>query len=306
MNAPTVLALDAGQTATKVAVRAAGQEPHVLVYSGVLTHEPLLPQLAAIATDVTRRLGSVDFLTAGVSGLTSAEADARGLQALVDPLGRTKVVLAHDSVTSYLGALGARDGAVVAAGTGVVTLAVGPQGVARVDGWGNIMGDAGSAYWIGRAGLEAVMRAHDGRAAATDLSEVARQLWPALEEAYIALQGSPDRIRLVASFAQEVARLAPHDDVARGICVAAAHELALSVVTALRRAQGAEDRSDAVVCALGGVFQSAQIRSSFEEALAQSRPGLRLVAPEGDGLFGALALADLPQGHPLWSHVSVA
>ena len=306
MKAPTVLALDAGQTATKVAVRATEQEAHVLEYPGVLTHEPLLPQLAAIARDVTGTWGAVDVITAGVSGLTSVEADARGLQALVDKAGHTKVVLSHDSVTSYLGALGARDGAVVAAGTGVVTLAVGRLGVARVDGWGNIMGDAGSAYWIGRAGLEAVMRAHDGRAAPTALGEAARQSWPQLEEAYIALQGSPDRIKLVAGFAQEVARLASSDDVAHRICVAAAKELALSVVTALSRAQGADMSQEAAVCALGGVFNSREIRDSFEHALRHSRPGLEIVPPAGDGLFGALALADLPPGHPLWGHVSVA
>ena len=66
MKAPTVLALDAGQTATKVAVRATGQQAHVLEYPGVLTHEPLLPQRAAIARDVTGTWGAVDVITAGV------------------------------------------------------------------------------------------------------------------------------------------------------------------------------------------------------------------------------------------------
>jgi N-acetylglucosamine kinase-like BadF-type ATPase len=34
------------------------------------------------------------------------------------------------------------------------------------------MGDAGSGYWLGRAALDAVMRAHDGRGPATALTEV--------------------------------------------------------------------------------------------------------------------------------------
>lgn len=33
----------------------------------------------------------------------------------------------------------------------------------RADGWGHLLGDCGSGAWIGRAGLEAAMRAYDGR-----------------------------------------------------------------------------------------------------------------------------------------------
>ncbi|WP_341476215.1 BadF/BadG/BcrA/BcrD ATPase family protein, partial [Cryobacterium zongtaii] len=56
------------------------------------------------------------------------------------------------------------------AGTGVVTLAVGVHDVARIDGWGNLIGNAGSGYWIGRAALEAVMREYDGRGPVTVLT----------------------------------------------------------------------------------------------------------------------------------------
>ncbi|GAE70420.1 hypothetical protein JCM18909_3738 [Cutibacterium acnes JCM 18909] len=68
------------------------------------------------------------------------------------PFGVSRVLLAHDSITSYLGALGDQLGVVTASGTGVITLAVGRHNVARVDGWGYIIGDAGSAFWLGRHG----------------------------------------------------------------------------------------------------------------------------------------------------------
>ncbi|MCA1845918.1 MAG: hypothetical protein LC792_22560, partial [Actinobacteria bacterium] len=35
--------------------------------------------------------------------------------------------------------------------------------VACVDGWGHLLGDAGSGFWVGRKGLDAALRAHDGR-----------------------------------------------------------------------------------------------------------------------------------------------
>ena len=42
---------------------------------------------------------------------------------------------------------------------------------ARAGGWGHIIGDEGSGYWIGREALAAVMRAADGRGPATKLTE---------------------------------------------------------------------------------------------------------------------------------------
>ena len=175
-------------------------------------------------------------MTAGISGLTDRDADAGRLLALVRDTGVRSATLAHDSTTSFLGALGDARGAVVAAGTGVVTLAVGRDAVARVDGWGYIMGDAGSGYWIGREALDAVMRAYDGRGPATALTDPVRERWPELPEAYIDLQAAEDRVQIVASFAVEVARLAMEgDSVSQAITERAAAELALSVTTSLRR-----------------------------------------------------------------------
>jgi hypothetical protein len=143
------LAIDAGQTGIRT--RSDDDERE---FAGILTSEPLIPQLARLI----RELGTFDVVSIGTTGLTADETDPSGLRELV---GAGRVLMAHDSVTSYLGALGDRRGAVVAAGTGVVTLAVGASAVARVDGWGNLIGDAGSGYWIGRAALDAVMRAHE-------------------------------------------------------------------------------------------------------------------------------------------------
>ena len=53
-------------------------------------------------------------------------------------------VFCVDAVTQYAGALGSQPGVVVAAGTGVIALAIGPTGaIVRSDGWGYILGDEG-------------------------------------------------------------------------------------------------------------------------------------------------------------------
>ncbi|HEX5857367.1 MAG TPA: BadF/BadG/BcrA/BcrD ATPase family protein [Microbacterium sp.] len=301
-----VLAIDAGQTGMKVRVSGTSAADLDLLFPGIRTHEPLLPQLAEVALRVAEQTGAhPDVVAAGVSGLTDRESDAGQLLSLVRAIGAREAMLAHDSITSFLGALGDVSGAVVAAGTGVVALGVGRHSVARVDGWGNIMGDAGSGYWIGREALDAVMRAHDGRGEPTALTEVVRERWPDLESAYIELQAAEDRVRVVASFANAVSDLAGTDSIAARICLRAARELATTVTAALTRTADAGDGARAV-CAIGGVFHSPLIHDRFAELLHESVPGAHLESPRGSGLDGTTALPTLAPAHALLSRVSVA
>ncbi|QLD11332.1 N-acetylglucosamine kinase [Microbacterium oleivorans] len=297
MSQRRVLGIDAGQSGIKV--RTAAASGGDLVSPGIRTGEPLLPQLAAVVAETVERTGApVDVVVAGVSGLTDGNADAGAMLELTRSAGVRGVVLAHDSTTSFLGALGDRAGAVVAAGTGVVTLAVGAETTARVDGWGWIMGDAGSGYWIGREALDAVMRAYDGRGPTTELTAAVSALWPDLSQAYMSLQADPDRVRLVASFAAVVARAAAGGDaVAQDISVRAAHELAQSVRAAIAQVRTAEETF--AVCALGGVFGSAPLLEAFTADLHARDDSVRLVDPLGVGIDGVMALADLDDTHPL-------
>ncbi|MEW2013235.1 MULTISPECIES: N-acetylglucosamine kinase [Microbacterium] len=301
MSARRVLAIDAGQSDIKVRVDD-GSRREDLAFRGIHTGGPLLPQLARVVHETLQRTGTEpDVVAAGISGLTDRDADADALLSLVHADGVRATMLAHDSTTSFLGALGDRHGAVVAAGTGVVTLAVGATDTARVDGWGWIMGDAGSGYWIGREALDAVMRAYDGRGPATLLTDDALARWPDLSQAYMALQADHDRVRVVASLARNVARAADAGDaVAREISHRAAQQLAWSARTAVRRVRTDEPVFD--VCAIGGVFASRTLHDAFEAALGEGA-GLRLVAPQGVGIDGALALAEITTAHPLGAAV---
>lgn len=306
MIEPAVLAIDAGQTGIKTRVQWAGAA-HEDVFPGIRTHAPLLPQLAQVARAVMARASApVSVVAAGVSGLTSGEADAGALGRLLTGTAVTRTVLAHDSTTAFLGALGDRRGAVIAAGTGVVTLAVGATTMARVDGWGYLIGDAGSGYWIGREALDAALRDYDGRGPATALRSAAEQRWPCLTEAYIDLQSRDDRVTIIASLATDVAALAESGDaVAQDITRRAARELAHSVTTALYRVDRPADGA-LPVCALGGVFRAEALRAAFAADITTVDPATELVAPSGQGLDGAVALAALSPRHPLAASVSVS
>lgn len=307
-----LLALDAGQTSTKARIVAPDGGRRDLRLDGVRTDRPLPPQLRErIRQAITESGTSVGTVAVGVSGLTDAARDVVDLLEGGTPddvrgAGSPHTaLLTHDSVTSALGALGDARGAVVAVGTGVVTLGLGRDAVARVDGWGHIMGDAGSAHWIGQQALIRVMRAHDGRGPATALTEAVRRRWADLESAYIALQSDPRQVSIVASFAADVSRLVADDAVAAAICAEAAEELVTSAATALRQVGEADDASTDVAVT-GGVFDAAAIREQFTARLAEEIPSARVVSARGEGVDGAEQLVGLGAGHPLQSRIARA
>ncbi len=83
---------------------------------------------------------------------------------------RTGVRVVNDAHIALVA--GARDGRgiVVVAGTGSIAYGVDSAGTtARSGGWGYLLGDEGSAFWLGHAALRAGIRAADGRGPETSL-----------------------------------------------------------------------------------------------------------------------------------------
>lgn len=298
------LAIDAGQSGIKVRhADAAGASEWA--GPGIRTDLPLLPQLAHVIEQALEQDRSATTVSLGVSGLTEDVADAGYLLSAAAAFGVRSVHLAHDSITAYLGALGDERGAVVASGTGVVTLAVGASEVARVDGWGYLIGDAGSGFWLGRAALDAVMRAHDGRGPATALTEAVRAEFPDVETAYIELQTDPERVQRIARYARPVADLAETDAVAAAIVEAAGRELAASVVAGLRRV-GEADAAAPRVRGIGGVFGGTVLARSFTAAVLEQVPTAEVRIGEAHPLDGAAALAGVAPTSALAARIATA
>ena len=295
-----VLAVDGGQSSIRARLLASTRIEFEQEFPPLLTDAPLMPQLAGVVRSVlTANPRENVRVAAALSGLTSTNADAPGVMAACRDLGLTSIRIAHDSISGYLGCLGDRAGSAIAAGTGVVTLATGPTGSTRVDGWGNIMGDAGSGYWIGRAGLDAAMRAHDGRGDPTALLAVLKKDFPDVEGAYIEIQSNPEKISFVASYARKVIDLSEHDFVSARIVEHATNELALSVGASLRNTGWTAD-SNPTISWVGKILSNNRMAQPLQHKLQQAWPNANIVTPHGGPLDGVAQLADLPAHHALY------
>ncbi|KNB53830.1 BadF/BadG/BcrA/BcrD ATPase family protein [Streptomyces caatingaensis] len=307
MTSAQVLAVDSGGSGIRVAVAPADGAGPPLTWSspeparttsGGIDARGLLGRVLPAARELLRRADARECaaVCVGAAGMAGLGGELRAVlpAALREALGTRRLALASDAVTAYAGAVGQAPGAVVAAGTGLVALGtdLAPgSGWRRADGWGHLLGDCGGGAWIGRAGLEAALRAHDGRAggSAALLARSAAVLGPAGELPGL-LYPRPDRPALLASFAPEVARCAGACPVARDILRTAARHIAEAAAAACRRpAPGAPEPSVAVTGGLRGL--GGPLLEPLDEQLRLQLPYARRVEAAGTPLDGALYLA---------------
>ena len=290
--------LDAGQSAVKIR-SVAGTQRRTLSFSRVDTSKAIAPQIVFAIHQFVEQTGTrPSRIAVSSTALSDPHRTAEEMMRGVRDLGAQSILVAHDSVGGFLGALGHDHGAVAAVGTGVVTLGVGPQGFARVDGWGNIIGDAGSGYWIGRKALDHALRAYDGRGPETVLLSIMRDHFEDVETAYLELQADPDRIFRVASFAKPTTEAAATDAVARVIVEQACTEIIVAVEAALRRVGFSRSDTPAVSWT-GSVAANPLVSSLLERLLHEAWPGAVVHAPHGEPLDGVEKMVSLPSDHPL-------
>lgn len=308
-----VLAVDAGQTEIRAALAGDGRGPRTATAPGVLRmgHRVGPEQVGAALLAAVAALGPlpapVTSAGVGLSGFEAAEDELQRVGELLrSELALERLAIASDGLTSLLGALGDRDGAVVAAGTGTVCVARRGERLVKVDGWGALLGDAGSGFAIGRAGLDAALRHADGRGGSAALLGAAERRYAPLPALPERIYGSPVPVRAIAAFAHDVASEAAAGDAhALAILEAAASELAATACAALGRLF--EPGEPAIVSYAGNVFRAgAPVVEPFTRSVSERRPGAQVVAPEGDALAGAAVLAGIarelrPEPGILWT-----
>ena len=237
---------------------------------------------------------SADACAIGLTGYTHDPPLLRRLRSDVGgAVGASRVVVASDVVTAYVGALGSIPGVAVIWGTGTVALAGnGHGGWQRVDGRGHALGDHGSGYWIGQRGLAAALDHTDGRGGSRALADKASRLGtPA--EIYRRIYGAASVTQAVAAFAVAVVEAAGEGDAtAAQILDAAAGEVAVTVSSAAARVLDAQARRS--VSVTGGVGQAPGMADRLARLLQHAPAEADVAVVDDAPLHGALRLAAEP------------
>lgn len=300
------VAVDGGQSGIRMRV---GGHEGVLRAEGLGRLEEqvaggLLRRIRVCLAELPTAAPVIERMTLGLT-VVPADEEARVALAreLATVLGIARVDIAGDELTAHAGAFGGGAGVVLTVGTGIACLGLDPATGAfrRVDGDGFLLGDAGSGFWLGSRGVEAVLRARDGRGAATALEAACDARYGAHPDLAAWLHGRRRAVAEIARFAIDVQEAAGEGDpVAAELVAAAAEELVAT-------AGAAAAALDAHPCplALSGrvVSPGSALRAALEARLAGDG-ALVCVAAQGDPLDGAWAIAEGRLGEAYSDHLS--
>lgn len=210
----------------------------------------------------------------------------------------SRVIVANDALVALAAGSDDAHGIVIISGTGSIVYGRDRRNrTARAGGWGYILGDEGSGYWIGRHALTAVMRAADGRGPQTALTPAIFEHFGvdtphALDHAIYHGESTLARIAALGALVERAREQG--DRVAADILERAADELVLAAQAVMNGLEMAGERFSFVLA--GGMIRAVP---SLAGALEQRLPRLaaradvrRLEAPPAAGAV-RLALAAL-------------
>ena len=309
---PVALGIDIGGTATRVlAVDAAGRRRGAGRSAGAnpTAHPPAawsraLSEALAQALDEAGPGAEVTSVVVGVAGdqaLAVGDAAATFERVIRGRAGAgCPIRITGDVVVAFAAGTPAADGTVLVAGTGAAAAAIRDRApAAEIDGYGWLLGDAGSGFWIGRQAVRAALADLDGRGPAT-------RLRPLVTDALLGrgfADANPRQLCLEivnAAHARPpvaLSRLAPlvsrctadGDEVALRIATAAAGHLVASVL-AVRPTRAATP-----LVVTGGVAAGSHpIAALLGERLEDRWPGCVRAVPDGVAGAAWLALIAMP------------
>ena len=219
------------------------------------------------------RVGGLVVASRGVWTGRERSAMARRLRSLA-----TRVRVLSDAQVALLGALGERPGLLLLSGTGSIVVGRDAAGRwARAGGFGPLLGDEGSAFWLGREWLRATTGGEDFHAARRFMR-------------------APDAVSRIASLAPRVlARARRGDGRARAIVRAGQTALARQALDVSRRLGL---RGPLEVSWAGSVLADRWFRAGVGRALARVGVRAHWRAPAAAPVIAAAQLAERLRTQP--------
>jgi N-acetylglucosamine kinase-like BadF-type ATPase len=230
----------------------------------------------------------LDAAVLAIAG-TDTEAIARNIRAV-----RTEDwLVVNDVVAAWATATGTGPGLAVISGTGSNVFGVGPEGTPwRCGGWGHLLGDEGSSYWLGIQSIKAALNDREASGPPTALSERAPAFFglDSVERLATYVYSKPLTKGEIAALAVETARVAEAGDaVARELFAWGARELSrqIGAVIAQTGLQGSFP-----VGLIGGTFKSGPVfLEPLTDAIHASAPQAGVARVEMAPVGGSLLLA---------------
>lgn len=257
-------------------------------------------RLNALITSLQRQhqqaFSKTEAVFAGLAGTGEASLKAE-LTAFVRQVFPSHIHVEVDNdaiIALYSGTFG-QAGVVQIAGTGSITYGENQDGLRdRVGGWGYLLGDEGSGYAIGRAGVHSALQAFDGVGESTKLTSLLSTHFNTADpKSFIpTIYGTTPR-QTIASLSRYVIQAADaHDEVALRIIETESNKLGIRIYTLIKRLNFKEVEFVPIVLT-GGIMNRADLFTPHISSTlnALSPPPFNFVQPSLPPVAGAAIAA---------------
>src|ERR1035438_416265 len=212
-HARYVLGIDGGATKTLAAVLDL-ETKTVHVGHGGPSNEDAVGAKAAVeallgAADSALERAGIDGGQLAAAVLAVAGTNTDSIAGHVSVARTDAWIVINDVVGAWATATGAGPGVAVISGTGSNVFGVGSDGRAwRAGGWGHLLGDEGSGYWIGIESIKAALRDRDASGPPTALTDAAPAFFDvsSIEALAVHVYAKPLTKSEIAALAIETAR----------------------------------------------------------------------------------------------------
>jgi N-acetylglucosamine kinase-like BadF-type ATPase len=303
-DARYVMGIDGGATKTLAAVLDLDERALHLGHAGPSNEDAVGARAAVdammLAADEAIERAGISAEKLGPAVLAIAGTDTDAVAEHVRGARADRWIVVNDVVGAWATATGGGPGVAVISGTGSNVFGVGGTGPGarswRAGGWGHLLGDEGSGYWLGIQSIKAALRDREASGPQTALGEAACAFFgqPTVEALASHVYSKPLTKGEIAAFATETGRLAEGgDEVARRLYERGAAELAEQVAAVIRQTGLAEVAAGFPVGLIGSAFKAGPV---FVEPFARAvrehagRAQVRTVemAPVGGSLLLAM------------------
>jgi N-acetylglucosamine kinase-like BadF-type ATPase len=230
----------------------------------------------------------------GIAGVDRPD-DARVVQGIMKRIGyKARVLVVNDALVALEAGAPGVPGVVLIAGTGSIAYGRNDHNqAARAGGWGYMLGDEGSGYWIGRAALRAVLREADRRGPATRLTSLLLNYYGVSRAQDLIAQVYHGSLRpsAIAALAQCVmGAFSDGDSVAIGILRSAADQLESAALSVARRLELIGSEFPFVLS--GGIFRAVPwLEEELTRRLPMASPRSHTILLNEEPATGAVRLA---------------
>ena len=239
----------------------------------------------------------IDFSFVGIPGYGEIVADIEQLESIVGELlepGTFKC--GNDSEVAWAGSLACQPGINLVAGTGSIGFGFdSDNNMNRAGGWGDLLGDEGSAYWIALRMLEIFVKQSDGRLDKTPIYKIVKSElnlnndFDLLDLVLNEYERKRDKIACLAKILHIAAEA--NDPYAIGIYKDTAYENFLTVKALVEKMNFVSDK-DIYVSYSGGVFSAKDyVLAPLKELLNDYNDQLKLIEPILNPASGAALYA---------------